>query len=125
VTRPTPREHLDRAVPEAEVQAVIVDVLGLCGYLWHHETDSRRSHAGLPDIVAVHPVSGTVLFVECKRETGRLSAAQLVWADGLRSAQAAWPGTGPGLAYHLARPSNLDDVLGAVHAGARHPGRGL
>jgi hypothetical protein len=50
--------------------------------MWHHETDSRRSNAGLPDIIAVR--DGRLVFAELKTERGRLRPEQQAWRDELR-----------------------------------------
>ena len=54
------------SVSEASVQSVIGDALGYGGWLWHHCKDSQlcSGEAGLPDLVAVHPRSGRVLWIE-------------------------------------------------------------
>jgi hypothetical protein len=102
-SRLTNREHLLRSVPESDVQATLTEALEAFGYLWHHETDSRRSNAGLPDIIAVHYVTGALGFIECKTEVGRLRADQVAWRDALRRVQ--------GISYSVARPSTLDAIV--------------
>jgi hypothetical protein len=61
----------------------------LCDYLhlkWHHETDSRKSKKGWPDLVIAGP--DRVIFVELKSEKGRVTAEQQDWLDTLASAGA-------------------------------------
>lgn len=63
-------------------------ITDLCDWLhlrWHHETDSRRSKRGFPDLVIV---GYRVIFVELKSDTGRVSFDQLGWLDDLREANA-------------------------------------
>lgn len=74
---------------ENEWQRRITDYCDLLGLLWHHETDSRRSKEGFPDLVIVG-ASGT-LFAELKTDTGRLTAKQREWIDRINTSRAeAW-----------------------------------
>lgn len=72
---------------EAEFQKRITDLCDWLGLKWHHETDSRKSKRGFPDLVIVGKV---VLFVELKAEKGRLSPEQKEWMAALEKAQALW-----------------------------------
>lgn len=79
---------IDAAVLEADLQASVCDQLTKLGWSYHHETDSRRSESGLPDLIcwkgeavvgkaavfAPPPIRipGRVLFVELKRQKGKL-----------------------------------------------------
>lgn len=49
---------------EADFQRRVTDYCDHLGLKWHHETDSRRSKAGFPDLVIVGP--GGVVFLELK-----------------------------------------------------------
>ena len=75
---------------EAQLQRTIMDALELGGWLYSHHPDSRRSAGGggLPDLVAVHPKRGRLLFIECKSESGRLSKRQELWRRALQDAGA-------------------------------------
>lgn len=57
------------------------------GWLVHHNADSRRADAGLPDLVMVSPVlpdGSTVLgLLELKTEVGTPSDIQQLWLDRL------------------------------------------
>jgi hypothetical protein len=57
------------------------------GWLVHHNADSRRADAGLPDLVMVSPVlpDGTTVLglLELKAETGKPSDIQQLWLDRL------------------------------------------
>ena len=89
---------------EAQLQRTIMDALELGGWLYSHHPDSRRSEGGggLPDLVAVHPKSHAVIFIEVKTEAGRLRPKQEEWLHALERAQViTW----------VARPSNLDDLI--------------
>lgn len=62
---------------EAEWQAFVTDCLDLGGWKWHHETDSRKSKAGFPDLIAVK--GEQMLALELKTERGRLRPEQTEW----------------------------------------------
>lgn len=98
------------ALPEAAFQRRVTDLCDVLRLRWHHETDSRRSRAGFPDLVICGP--GGVAFVELKAEGGRLSDEQIDWLTALRTA---------GQAAYVWRPSNWDDALSTLRALARPP----
>ncbi len=54
-------------VTEAEWQRQVEEMAARLGWLYHHETDSRKSAAGAPDLMLAHPVHGPAWF-ECKRQ---------------------------------------------------------
>ena len=88
-----------RRTEEAEFQRKVTD---LCDYLhlkWHHETDSRRSKKGFPDLLIAGP--GGVLFVELRSEKGRITPEQREWLDQLHRA---------GANVHVWRPSNFNEA---------------
>ncbi len=68
-------------VSEKEYMATIQQAAELYGWAQYHTYDSRRSIAGFPDLVLVKPPK--VLFLEVKRENGRLSVAQADWLAAL------------------------------------------
>jgi hypothetical protein len=94
------REQLLATATEDELQLYVEHLLGLHGWTWHHAGDSRRSTAGLPDIVAVR--APRVLFAELKTAKGRPRAEQRVWLDEL--------GNCPGVECYLWRPRDLDEI---------------
>ena len=57
------------------------DLCDLLSLKWHHETDSRRSKEGFPDLVIAGPEG--VAFAELKSEKGRATAAQTEWIAAL------------------------------------------
>ena len=85
---------------ESEWQQRITDLCDVLGLRWHHETDSRRTREGFPDLVIV---GRRVVFVELKTDDrrSRLSPAQKEWLLGIRAAG--------GEAY-VWRPSQWDEV---------------
>ena len=72
---------------EKEYQKGVTDLRDFFGWRWYHTWNSRRSPAGFPDIVAVHPEGGAI-FIELKAERGRLTAPQREWLDELNAAGA-------------------------------------
>lgn len=68
-------------ISESAMQAAIKQAALANGWLYHHAADSRRSDAGLPDVIAVR---GEVLAVmELKRQNGRLRPEQRQWIEAL------------------------------------------
>jgi hypothetical protein len=97
----TPRtDPASGLVTEATWQAQVVDLAELFGWFVYHNPDSRRSNAGFPDLVLIRPPR--VLFIELKRETGRLSPTQREVIDALEAC--------PGVEVHVARPSDWERV---------------
>jgi hypothetical protein len=58
-------------VTEAQWQQLVTDWATVRGWTWWHTPDSRRSNAGLPDLILVRPPR--VLFVELKKKGGKLT----------------------------------------------------
>lgn len=87
---------------EAELQAAIIEACEVYGWLWHHETDSRRSNPGYPDLTIVK--GNRVAMMELKSETGRVRPEQQRWLDALAPVDTFSSG--------LVRPRNLDEVIG-------------
>jgi hypothetical protein len=85
-------------VNEAQWQRRITDLCDVLGLKWHHETDSRRSKSGYPDLsICGHGF----LFAELKTERGKVSPEQQDWIDRLRHA---------GVEVYVWRPSDWDFV---------------
>ncbi len=120
--RLTDEERLLRAVPEAQVQLTLTDGFTYLGYQWHHETDSRLSPSGMPDLFAIHPVTAWMVICEVKKEKGKLRPQQRVW---LQAAGYDPDGEEPFVVHHqlrrvvgIARPSSLDAWLEMLVAGS-------
>lgn len=79
----------------------MIELLYLWGYQVHHETDSRKSTPGLPDIIAVRPPR--LFCIELKTEQGRLRNEQKWWKADLERV--------PGITYLLLRPSGWNKFL--------------
>jgi hypothetical protein len=65
---------MDDIMSEAQFQKRITDSLTAHGWGWHHNPDSRWVLAGMPDLMAWRP--GEFLFIEVKKQGGRLSKIQ-------------------------------------------------
>ncbi|HET8627024.1 MAG TPA: hypothetical protein VFL91_06375 [Thermomicrobiales bacterium] len=92
------------AEAEAAFQALLIDLLRECGWWVHHETDSRRTAGGYPDLVAVRPPR--VVFAELKTARGRVREEQGWWADDLARC--------PGVEYHCWRPADWPAILATI-----------
>jgi hypothetical protein len=105
-------------VSEAEFQKRITDLCDWLHLKWHHETDSRKSKKGWPDLVIAGP--NHVIFVELKTDKGRVSAEQQQWLDTLERAGATvavWrPADWPNIQRILRR---MAGAHGNVVAGSR------
>lgn len=68
------------SLTEKQFQRMVVEGLKQRGYLVWVVPDMRKTLAGLPDVIAVHPtkVPRRVLFWELKTQTGRVRPAQKV-----------------------------------------------
>lgn len=105
-------DELTRSMTEAQLQDTIVEALDLFGWLSFHDNDSRRNRAGFPDICAVHPRTGWLLFYELKSHRGKLRPAQEMWISALAAAGRK-PG-GARIVCREVRPDHLDQVLKEV-----------
>ncbi len=63
---------------EKEFQAIVLTLARREGWRTYHTHDSRKSAAGFPDIVAVHPTRG-LWFAELKSADGRATDDQSRW----------------------------------------------
>ena len=71
------RRALNMATSERELQRTIADLADLGRWRWFHDADARLNRAGLPDIIAVR--APRLVFMELKREEGRLRPEQEEW----------------------------------------------
>lgn len=68
---------------ESELQKWVEDLATYCGWMWYHNSDSRRSPSGLPDLILMKPP--LLLFKELKKLGRRhtLKPEQSTWIAGL------------------------------------------
>jgi hypothetical protein len=99
-----PRSAFDQVsgtVSEKAFMDTILQAAEIYGWFAYHTYDSRRSTAGFPDLVLIKPPH--VLFLEVKRENGRLTVAQadvlaLLWdCDDVKAA--------------MVRPSDWEQIV--------------
>lgn len=91
---PAVRTTVDN-LTEKEWQQQVVKLARTLNWRIYHTFDSRRSQPGFPDLVLVRD---RVIYVELKRESGRLTDPQHSWLTDLRDA---------GAEVYLWRPSDL------------------
>ncbi len=94
-------------VTERELQRDVEGLLTALGFLWFHDRSLqhatvRSSKPGFPDICAVHPRSGSLIFIELKSEKGKMRPAQVEWKDALLKTKATYFGP--------VKPSEFDDL---------------
>ena len=95
-------------VSEKAWQDGVMRLLAAHGYsLRYHTWDSRRSPSGFPDIVAVHHEPGhPLLAIECKTDTGQVTAAQAAWLTALAGCT--------GVVSAVWRPSALEAICATL-----------
>ena len=69
---------------EKQFQQAVIDFAILKGWKYYHTYNSRRSVPGFPDLVLVRE---RVIFVELKREGGKLTEAQHEWCAAISHAK--------------------------------------
>ena len=92
---------LSGVVTEAQWQNTVVEAAQLLGWWVFHDHDSRKNQAGFPDLVLIRPPR--VMFLELKRETGKLTTAQGEVLGLLEDC--------PGVESRVARPSNWSSLV--------------
>lgn len=90
---------------EKDFQARVSHLMTLVGWRVYSIPDSRRATvSGFPDICAWHPIKNRLIFVELKREKGRLSEAQKQVIGELSKLAEVY----------VWRPSDWDDIVRIV-----------
>lgn len=104
-----PRSEIQlRDVLEKDWQRQVRQLADQLGYRAYHTFDSRRSDTGFPDLVLVHPARQRIVYLELKREQGRITETQAGWIRDLHAA---------GAEVYVARPRHLQrlaTVLGGI-----------
>jgi len=101
----TTAERLEDAVTEADLQAQVLELAALRGWRVFHDHDSRRNHAGFPDLVLVR--RSRLVFAELKTRTGRVRPAQQEWLAALEAVADEARGH---VTVHLWRPGDWPDI---------------
>jgi hypothetical protein len=111
---------LNHLMTERELQDNVIDLCKLLGLLVYHTHDSRRSEPGFPDLTICG--KRNVLFVELKRQGGKLSKEQKLWGEAVqRVSEMSFPKYRGGVLYFVWRPAEwrdgtIEDVLRAEAA---------
>lgn len=88
---------------EAELQAAIIEAARWTRWLVYHTHDSRRSQAGFPDLILLHPRSSTLVVAELKSTKGRITPEQRAWLDAFAAI--------PCCRVRVYRPCDLDVAI--------------
>lgn len=97
---------------EADLQDALEQWLDLFGYEWFHDRAVNKTHInrpGFPDLVAAHPLTGAVLFLELKSAKRPLTPAQHRWRSALERSK---------VIYRLVYPDDLDATIALLRAQA-------
>lgn len=84
---------------EKAFQRAVTDEAERRGWKWHHQTISKRSKSGWPDLVLMRE---RIIFAELKSESGTLEAEQANWRDRIQLAGGEW---------YLWRPSMWCEIV--------------
>lgn len=90
-----------KAMSEADLQVMVIQLAELKGWLVYHTYNSRRSQPGYPDLTMVR--RSRVVFIELKTQSGKRTADQDRWGETLSLSDAE---------YYLWRP--LDWLDGGI-----------
>lgn len=95
---------------ESAFQKQVEGLAKVYGWLRYHTHDSRRSHAGFPDLVLLR--GPELIFAELKTDRGRIRPEQQDWIDALQLV--------PGVDVYLWRPKDWDALHARLARGRRH-----
>lgn len=94
---------------EAEYQAQIVELAEATGWAVYHTYDSRRSNSGWPDLALWR--GATLLFLEIKSETGKVTAEQEATIAQLKQVKFVHAA--------VCRPRHWDEIAETLKGAAR------
>lgn len=81
------RELMLGSVAEEHFQRDVVTYAESHGWLWNHNPDSRKSKAGLPDLILIRCAGNDedwrLIFAELKTEKGKVREKQRLWLAAL------------------------------------------
>ncbi len=93
---------------EAEFQSAVFKLARGAGFLCYHTRDSRKSEAGFPDCVMVHPWRKLVIVAELKVGTNKCTPAQVAWLEAFRAV---------GLTAVEWRPEQWNEIVATISDG--------
>lgn len=79
------RDEQEEDVTEKQFQSQVIALARLHRWVVYHTHDSRRSAAGFPDLLCLHPTRG-ILVAELKRVGKQPTAAQRAWLRSFETA---------------------------------------
>jgi len=83
-TRAKPTIPKPRRTEEANIQAAIIELCLLLGFLVFHDHDSRRNRAGFPDLIIAG--YGVVIIIELKTDRNEPTPEQHAWLNAFTDA---------------------------------------
>lgn len=95
MSRTSARQILDQATSEGALQAKVIELAKLEGWLTHHVRAAQTSKGwrtplqgdkGYPDLTLVHP-DGLLVVAELKAMRGRETPEQARWLDAMNGAE--------------------------------------
>ena len=104
------------SMTEADLQDALAHLMQLYGYSVVHWRPGRRKQGGWvvpitydgkgwPDLVGFHPATGTIIAIECKSVTGRVTPEQTDWLETMAAC---------GIRTFVAKPSNYHDIAETI-----------
>jgi hypothetical protein len=99
------------SVAEDHFQRDVVTYAESHGWLWNHNPDSRKSKAGLPDLILVRCLGNgdwRLIFAELKTEKGGVRPKQRLWLNALGRVASMCQGH---VIVALWRPSNFEEIV--------------
>lgn len=108
---------MNHLMTERELQDAVIAMAKTLGLLVYHPYDSRRSEPGYPDLTIVG--SRGIVYVELKRQGGKLTTEQKAWGAAIERVAAMLPGYRSPIAYYVWRPhewhsGEIEDVLRGI-----------
>ena len=89
---------------EKELQADVIGLLKLAGWIVYHTFDSRRSAPGFPDLIAIR--GKRLLALELKTSTGKATEDQYAWLRAFAGVER--------VEAYIVRPETVDELATIV-----------
>ena len=99
--RLTDKERLLREIPEKAFMEQIREIAIVSGWMTYHTHNSQRSEPGWPDLALYK--DRRLVFIETKRQIGRVTPEQQTWIDALNTVDGA-------VQAYIFRPSDWDQI---------------
>lgn len=80
------RQAIAKNMSERTLQTKVEQIAREFGWLFYHTHDSRRSQAGFPDVVFLHPKTGRLIVRELKDMRRKPTTEQTAWLDAFKLA---------------------------------------